>query len=304
MIAPKWLNTRSQPLAVQNVLQFLVGVISKEETYNNSFDIGGSEILTYKEMLLQFAEIRGLKRTIINVPVMTPKLSSYWLYFVTSTSYKLAVNLVNSMKIEIVCKENNLHKLLGIELLTYKEAVKNAFTRIAQNDVISIWTDALSSNTLKQGLSDLVEVPTFGCYTDERKINIADPQKTINRIWSIGGKQGWYYANWLWATRGLIDKLIGGVGLRKTRKSTNDINPGESLDFWRVLYANRNEKRLLLYAEMKLPGEAWLEFKVSDNTLYQTATFRPRGLFGRVYWYAVMPFHGIIFNGMIKNLAK
>lgn len=304
MIAPQWLNTLSQPIAVRNVLQFLVGVLAKSETYNKSFDIGGPEILSYREMLLQFAKVRRLKRTIINVPVMTPKLSSYWLYFVTSTSYKLAVNLVNSMKVEIVCKKNDLHKFLGIELLSYKEAVERAFTRIAQQEVISSWTDALSSNTLKQGVSNLVEIPTFGCYTEKRKIHISDPEKTLHKIWSIGGQQGWYYANWLWALRGFIDKLVGGVGLRKTRKNNQEINPGESLDFWRVLYANRKEKRLLLYAEMKLPGEAWLEFKVIKNTLHQTATFRPWGVLGRMYWFAVMPFHGIIFKGMIKNLAK
>lgn len=304
MIAPQWLNTLSQPIAVRNVLQFLVGVLAKSETYNKSFDIGGPEILSYREMLLQFAKVRRLKRTIINVPVMTPKLSSYWLYFVTSTSYKLAVNLVNSMKVEIVCKKNDMHKFLGIELLSYKEAVERAFTRIAQQEVISSWTDALSSNTLKQGVSNLVEIPTFGCYTEKRKIHISDPEKTLHKIWSIGGQQGWYYANWLWALRGFIDKLVGGVGLRKTRKNNQEINPGESLDFWRVLYANRKEKRLLLYAEMKLPGEAWLEFKVIKNTLHQTATFRPWGVLGRMYWFAVMPFHGIIFKGMIKNLAK
>lgn len=304
MIAPRWLNTRSQPISVRNVIEFLTGVILREQTFNKSFDIGGPEILTYKEMLLQFAKARGLKRTIINVPVMTPKLSSYWLYFVTATSYKLAVNLVNSMKVEIVCSENTLHTDLGIKLLSYQEAVKNAFNRIAQNEVISSWTDAMSSDILHHGLSNLVEVPVHGCYSDKREIAINDETETIKKIWAIGGKKGWYYANWLWAFRGFIDKMAGGVGLRRTRKNTEQINPGESLDFWRVLYANRTEKRLLLYAEMKLPGEAWLEFKVANKVLFQTATFRPRGLFGRIYWFGVMPFHGIIFNGMIKNLAK
>lgn len=304
MIAPKWLKTKSQPIAVRNVIQFLTGVVANKETYNHSYDIGGPEILTYKEMLLQFAAVRKLKRTIINVPVMTPKLSSYWLYFVTSTSYKLAVNLVNSMKVEIVGRPNDLHKKLGIELLTYKDAVSKAFDRIAQNEVLSSWTDALSSNTLEQGLSNLVEVPTFGCYTDKREKVINDVPKTLDKIWALGGKQGWYYANWLWATRGFIDKLWGGVGLRKTRKNTQEIHPGESLDFWRVIHADRQEQRLLLYAEMKLPGEAWLEFKINDNTLHQTATFRPKGLAGRLYWFGVTPFHGIIFNGMIKKLAK
>ncbi|MDB4584672.1 SDR family oxidoreductase [Draconibacterium sp.] len=304
MIAPKWLNTRSQPIAVRNVIQFLTGVALKKETYNKSFDIGGPEILTYKQMLLQFAEARGLKRTIINVPVMTPKLSSYWLYFVTSTSYKLAANLVSSMKVEVVCEENNLAKMLGIELLSYKKAVTNAFNRISQNEVVSSWTDALSSDVLNKGVSQLIEVPVYGCYVHKKEIKISDEIKTMNKIWTIGGQKGWYYANWLWTFRGFLDKLAGGVGLRRGRKSLEKIDPGESLDFWRVIYANRPEKRLLLYAEMKLPGEAWLEFKVNNNMLFQTATFRPRGLFGRFYWYAVMPLHGIIFNGMLKKLAE
>jgi uncharacterized protein YbjT (DUF2867 family) len=304
MIAPKWLNSRSQPLAVRNVIEFLTGVILRDETYNQSFDIGGPEILTYKEMLLQFAEVRGLKRTIISVPVMTPKLSSYWLYFVTSTSYKLAVNLVNSMKVEIICRDNKLQEILGIKLLTHKQAVQSAFDRIAQQEVLSSWTDALASNALQKGVSQLLEVPTHGCFKDYRQKKIEDENKTLTRIWTIGGKKGWYYANWLWKMRGFIDKLFGGVGLRRGRKSEENLTTGESLDFWRVLYANRAEKRLLLFAEMKLPGEAWLEFKINDNVLYQTATFRPLGLLGRLYWYSVMPFHGLIFNGMINKLAE
>jgi len=303
MIAPQWLNSRSQPLAVRNVIQFLTRVILREETYNKSYDIGGPEILTYKKMLLQFAEVRGLKRYVLSVPVMTPKLSSYWLYFVTSTSYKLAVNLVNSMKIEIVCRENNLNEILGIELLTYKQAVKNAFDRISQQEVISKWTDALANDNLIVGVSKLLEVPKHGCFIDERKQIISDQLKTADRIWALGGDEGWYYANWLWKFRGLIDKMMGGVGLRRGRKNANNILAGESLDFWRVIYANRQEKRLLLYAEMKLPGEAWLEFKINGNTLIQTATFRPKGLSGRAYWYAALPLHGFIFNGMIKKLT-
>lgn len=304
MIAPKWLNSHSQPLAVRNVIEFLTGVILREETYNKSYDIGGPDILTYKQMLLQFAEVRGLKRTIISVPVMTPKLSSYWLYFVTSTSYKLAVNLVNSMKIEIICRENNLSEVLGIKLLTYKEAVQKAFDKIAQQEVISSWTDALANSALEKGVSQLLEVPKYGCFKDERKKEIIKENKTLDRIWALGGEHGWYYANWLWSLRGFLDKIMGGVGLRRGRKNTKNISAGESLDFWRVIYASREEKRLLLYAEMKLPGEAWLEFKIRENMLYQTATFRPWGVSGRIYWYSVLPFHGLIFNGMIKKLAE
>lgn len=304
MIAPRWLNTKSQPIAIRNVIEFLQGVLMQEKTYGKSFDIGGPEILTYSEMLLRFAKVRNLRRTIIPVPVMTPKLSSYWLYFVTSTSYKLAVNLVNSMKVEVIARENDLHKKLGIKLLSYDEAVKRAFDRIAQQEVLSSWTDALSSNVLQSGISKLIEVPTYGCFKDKREREVQDEKAVLDKIWTIGGNNGWYYANWLWAIRGFLDKLVGGVGLRRGRKNKTQITAGDSLDFWRVLFASRAEKRLLLYAEMKLPGEAWLEFNIQNNTLHQTATFRPRGLWGRIYWFSVLPFHGFIFKGMINNIAK
>jgi uncharacterized protein YbjT (DUF2867 family) len=304
MIAPRWLKTKSQPISISNVIEFLQGVLMHEETFDKSFDIGGPEVLTYSEMLLKFAKVRKLRRIILHFPIMTPRLSSYWLYFVTSTSYKLAVNLVNSMKVEVIARDNDLHKMLGIELLSYEEAVKLAFDRTAQQEVLSSWTDALSSNVLQSGISKLIEVPTFGCYKDKRELVVQNEEKALEKIWSIGGDRGWYYANWLWAMRGFLDKLAGGVGLRRGRKNATQISAGDSLDFWRVIYANRAEKRLLLYAEMKLPGEAWLEFKIKDNILHQIATFRPLGLWGRIYWYSVLPFHGFIFKGMIEKIAK
>jgi uncharacterized protein YbjT (DUF2867 family) len=305
MIAPRWLKTRSQPLSVRNVIDYLTGVILKQETYGHSFDIGGPEILTYRDMLLKYAKVRGLKRIIINVPFMTPRLSSYWLFFVTSTSYKLAVNLVNSMKVEVICRKNNLDELLGIECISYEIAVKNALDRIDRQQVDSSWTDAASSKSLlEKGISKLTEVPVYGCYKDVRIRPITDEIQTMNNFWSIGGNKGWYYANWLWGLRGFLDKLAGGVGTRRGRRHPEKLYPGHTLDFWRVVYASRKEKHLLLYAEMKLPGEAWLEFKIENNKLYQTATFRPLGVPGRLYWFFLIPLHHYIFNGMIKNIAK
>lgn len=304
MIAPRWLNTKCQPIAIRNVVGFLAGVLLREETFNKSYDIGGPGVLTYKEMLLQFADVRKLKRKIFVVPVMTPRLSSYWLYFVTSTSYTLARNLVESMKVNVVCRPNNLAEMLGIEPITYRKAIEMAFDKIEQNEVVSSWKDALTSNVLNKGIAQYIEVPVNGCFKDVRRINVADSEATLNRIWSIGGRNGWYYGNMLWNIRGLLDKLVGGVGLRRGRRSATKIHPGDTLDFWRVLLASREQKRLLLYAEMKLPGEAWLEFKVcNDNVLEQTATFRPLGIWGRIYWYAVLPFHGFIFRGMIRRIA-
>ena len=304
MIAPRWLNTLSQPIAIRNVIEFLSGVLLNEQTFNHSYDIGGPDIMTYKQMLLSFAKIRGLKRWIGIVPVMTPKLSSYWLYFITSTSYSLAQNLVDSMKVEVICKENNLKEILGIVPLNYEHAIMEAFEKIEMNQVQSSWKDALTSNTLNDGISRYAEVPVNGCYFDERELHIVDSEKVLNKIWSIGGSTGWYYADWLWGIRGFIDKLFGGVGLRRGRKNQTEISPGEALDFWRVLIADKTEKRLLLFAEMKLPGEAWLEFRIDNqNVLHQTATFRPLGLWGRLYWYSVLPFHGFIFRGMIRNIS-
>lgn len=305
MITPRWLKTKCQPIAIRNVVEFAVGVIGRSETYNNSYDIGGPEILSYKEMLLRFAKIRGLKRTIVIVPVMTPKISSYWLYFVTSTSYALAKNLVNSMKVDVTCKPNQLASLLDINLIDYDSAIKLAFDKIEQNQILSSWKDAQTSNIFKEGFSKFIEVPVNGCYKDIRTMQVNDTDSSLNKIWSIGGKNGWYYANWLWEMRGFMDQLFGGVGMRRGRKNDTEIVSGDTLDFWRVLLADKQEKRLLLYAEMKLPGEAWLEFKIDkDNILTQTATFRPLGIQGRLYWFSVLPFHAFIFKGMINRIAS
>jgi len=309
MVTPKWLNTKHQPTAIRNVLEYLTGVLLKQETFNKSYDIGGPDILSYKQMLLQLAEVRGLKRFIFTVPVMTPRLSSYWLYFVTSTSYMLAINLVNSMKIEVVAKDNSLEKMLGIKPISYKEAVRLAFQRIEQNNVISSWKDSLISSSKESSLSSHIEVPTHGCFFDKREKEIrTDIDQVLDNIWSIGGERGWYYGDWLWHLRGFLDKLVGGVGLRRGRTNQNDIHVGDTLDFWRVLAADKKNKRLLLYAEMKLPGEAWLEFKIvkknEKHFLQQTATFRPKGLLGRLYWYSVLPLHYFVFDGMAENIIN
>lgn len=307
MITPRWLNTKTQPIAVRNVLQYLSGVLGKEETFDNAYDIGGPDVLTYKQMLLQLAELRKLRRLIITLPVMTPRLSSYWLYFVTATSYKLAVNLVNSMKVEVVASPNNLNELLGIRPMTYKEAIALAFQRVEQNAVVSSWKDAFVSSTPDPNLLAHVEVPVNGCFTDQRiKPFTISPTHVLQNIWSIGGERGWYYGYFLWRIRGLLDKFVGGPGLLRGRTNATEINPGDTLDFWRVLVADKQEMRLLLYAEMKLPGEAWLEFRIrksgDHHELVQTATFRPIGLLGRLYWYSVLPFHFFVFDGMATNL--
>ena len=305
MIAPVWLLTKSQPIAVRNVIQFLSRTLFNEYTYGQRFDIGGPDILTYKEMLLKFSKIRNLTRSIYIMPWMTPRLSSYWLYIVTSTSHELATNLVNSMNVPIICQKNDLATILGIELLSFNEAIENAFLRIQQNAVISSWIDSLVSGRMETSLKKYIQIPEYGCYTNVKKRRISDQEKVLKNIWSIGGNTGWYYANWLWRLRGFLDKLAGGVGLRRGRTNLDSINPGDALDFWRVLLADREKRRMLLFAEMKLPGEAWLEFRIDENNmLYQKATFRPKGILGRFYWYSMLPFHYFIFNGMVNNVTR
>ncbi len=304
MVAPKWLNTKCQPIGISDVIQFLSKSLFKKDLYNKNFDIGGPDVLTYKEMLLGFAEVRKLNRTIITIPVMTPRLSSYWLYFVTSTSYRLAIALVDSMKVTVVARNDEINHLLNIQPISYRAALKKSFTKIKQNEVVSSWKDSLVSGTRRFRISDFINVPEFGCFVDQRKRQIRSREETLDKVWSIGGEKGWYVANILWKLRGFLDKIVGGVGLRRGRTHRNDLEPGDALDFWRVLFADKDEGKLLLFAEMKLPGEAWLEFKIKDNELIQTATFRPKGIWGRLYWYAVYPFHGIVFNGMVSKLAE
>tara|TARA_R110002049_G_scaffold300047_1_gene490608 strand:+ start:1060 stop:2508 length:1449 start_codon:yes stop_codon:yes gene_type:complete len=311
MVAPRWLNTKCQPIGIRNVIQYLEKVALNQKTYHETFDIGGPDVLTYKQMLLQFAKVRGIKRYIITVPLFSPKISSYWLYFVTSTSYQLAVNLVESMKNEVIVKDD-LNQVIPIPLFSYTDAVKLAFKRIEQNMVVSSWVDSDSFINHDAALNEFIEVPKNGTFKDIKRYEFPKEraQQVKSNIWTIGGNKGWYYGNFLWRMRGYMDKMVGGVGLRRGRRSPTDINPGDSLDFWRVLLADEKQVRLLLFAEMKLPGDAWLEFKLEPHktdenkmVLVQTATFRPIGVAGRLYWYAVLPFHGFIFTNMAKRVT-
>lgn len=308
MICPKWVKTKCQPIAIRDVIRYLLGVLLKEEALDRVFDIGGRDVLSYKDMMLRYAKLRGLKRYIIDVPVMTPRLSSYWLYFITSTNFPLAVSLVDSMKNEVVCKHLGIDSIVPGQALSYESALKLAMSKIAQNDVASSWKDALITGVIRENFLDDVEVPKYGCYKDTRVIELDNPDKVFENIVSIGGKRGWYYAEFLWELRGFIDKLAGGVGLRRGRRDPKDLRMGDALDFWRVILIDKDHRRLILYAEMKLPGEAWLEFHVFEESgkfyLKQEASFRPSGVLGRFYWYALLPLHIIIFRGMVNKLVS
>jgi uncharacterized protein YbjT (DUF2867 family) len=309
MVAPKWLKTRCQPIGIRNVIEYLQGVLLKQESFHQTFDIGGTEILTYKQMLYGFAKMRGLKRLIITIPVLTPKLSSLWLVFVTSTTYSLARSLVNSMRNEVICNDTRIQQIVPTKILSYEESLQLAFDKISQKSVISSWKDAISLSTMDKNFLNNVQVPEHGVFTDKRQIEfVRNREEVIENIWRIGGNRGWYFGNWMWRIRGVMDKMVGGVGLRRGRRSETDLKAGDALDFWRVLLADKPNGRLLLYAEMKLPGEAWLEFRVKESEgkkiLFQTATYRPLGLWGRLYWYSVLPFHGLIFPKMAENITK
>jgi uncharacterized protein YbjT (DUF2867 family) len=309
MTVPHWVNTRSQPIGIRDVLFYLENVLLNEKTYDQNFDIGGPDVLSFKQMMLTYAKVRKLKRYIITIPFLSPKISSYWLYFVTSTSYSLAQSLVNSMKNETVCRNNAINDIIPHQCISYEEALRLAFEKIEQNSIVSSWKDALNMGYLRSEFMDQIKVPQNG--TQEYKVKLPfknGAEQVFKNIWAIGGKRGWYYWDWIWGIRGFIDKLFGGVGLRRGRTSTDRIAPGDVIDFWRVLLADKENKRLLLYAEMKLPGEAWLEFKIveRDSKLFlsQIATFRPNGLWGRLYWAAMFPFHIFIFKGMANKIVN
>lgn len=308
MVAPKWVQTKCQPIGIRDVLRYLSGVLSNEKALGQVFDIGGPDVLSYKEMMMQYAEVRQLRRIIITLPLLTPRLSSLWLNLVTSVPYALARSLVDSMKNEVICKENKVTEAVPGSCLPYRETLKLAFEKIEQNSIVSSWKDALNRGYLETSFMDQVKVPQNG--TLEYKVKMPferNSEEVFENIWGIGGNRGWYYLNWLWNLRGFLDKLLGGVGTRRGRTSNFSLQAGDVIDFWRVLLADKNNKRLLLFAEMKVPGEAWLEFKIVEHHgqtfLSQIATFRPSGLWGRAYWYAMFPFHLFLFKGMARQIT-
>jgi uncharacterized protein YbjT (DUF2867 family) len=309
MTVPRWVHTKCQPIAIRDVLGYLDGVLMNEKAFDKTFDIGGPDVLSFKDMMLTYARVRHLRRRIITIPFLSPKISSYWLYFVTSVSYSLAQSLVDSMKNETIMKNHDIDKVVKRKCLTYREALDLAFKKIEQNSIVSSWRDALNNGYLTSDFMDQIKVPQNG--TLEYKVNTPfnrDPVLVLNNIMAIGGKRGWYYWDWIWGIRGFLDRIVGGVGLRRGRTSDVTISNGDVIDFWRVLLVDKVAKRLLLYAEMKLPGEAWLEFKIIERNgkrnLSQIATFRPNGLWGRVYWYLMFPFHLFIFKGMALQIVN
>ena len=301
MTTPKWVNTKAQPIAVSDVLSYLHNGLYLEKKENLIVDIG-SEQLSYKNMMLKTAKVLGLKRYLITLPFMSINLSSYWLNLFTPVPFTVAKALIEGLKSEVIIQNDNAKKYFpNITPISYEQAVKNAIKEIEENQVISRWNDKGDGVWEKNAQNEISKA----VFIDRKEVDISnlEASKVYQSFIGIGGENGWFDFDFLWELRGIIDKLIGGVGLKRGRRSQCDLRISDCLDFWKVVDLKKDE-RLLLYAQMKLPGEAWLEFKIKDNKLIQSAYFYPKGVLGRLYWYALVPLHYFVFNNMIKSIIK
>lgn len=309
MITPRWVSTPSQPIAIRDVLYYLVGCLEHDELAGQVLDIGGPDVVTYRQLMEMYAEEAGLpKRLIIPVPVFTPKLSSYWIHLVTPVPASIAQPLADGLRNPALCKDDKIKSILPHELLSCREAIQLALQQLKKQQIESHWTDAGVAPLAEWAQAHDAAWAGGTVYEDRRSLIVnATPEQVWETIVTIGGENGWYYANWLWRLRGLIDRLIGGVGLRRGRRHPSDLQAGDALDFWRVALV-KPVQQLLLKAEMKLPGEAYLGFQVraaggSQTEVEQVARFVPSGLFGIMYWKLLLPLHNLIFSGMIRAIA-
>ncbi len=310
MITPRWVSTQCQPIAVRNVLHYLVACLNVPETTGKTFDIGTEEIVTYADLMRIYAEEAGLaKRWIIPVPVLTPKLSSYWIHLVTPIPASLAQPLAEGLRNPVLCRETKIREYIPQKLLSCREAISLALEKMRLQQVETSWMDAGEVAPVEWSTDEDPSWAGGTVFRDNRKMIV---KGSAEQLWpaviGLGGKTGWYYANWLWKLRGAFDRLIGGPGLGRGRRNPHLVQPGDALDFWRVLTVEENQ-RLKLVAEMILPGEAVLEVRLIESAegtteVQQCARFKPHGLSGLLYWYAVLPFHNLIFTGMMKGIAR
>jgi uncharacterized protein YbjT (DUF2867 family) len=305
MITPRWVKTRSQPIAIGNVLTYLVACLSVPATSGRTLDIGGPDVVSYLELMRIMAEERGLRRRlVIPVPVLTPQLSSLWIHLVTPLSHRIARPLAEGLRNPVVCRDDEAARLMPQRLLGVREAIRVALEQVARHEVETGWFDAGPI----PGDPDWAGGTVF---VDRREVEVAaSPEEVFATISRIGGETGWYGLDWLWRLRGALDHLAGGPGLRRGRRHAERLAFGDAIDFWRVTAAEPG-RRLALRAEMRLPGEALLEFEVAPvpgragrSRLVQTARFAPRGLLGIAYWYAVLPFHRIVFGRMLDGIRR
>lgn len=300
MITPKWVYTLCQPSAQKDAIEYLAQAAFLPKTGNTIIDIG-AEVLSYKELLLGYAKATGLQRTLIPVPFFSPRLSSYWLTLMTPVPYAIASELVEGLKSEVLVKNDNARKLFpSIVPMPYHEAVAKAIDEIQHEQVISRWSDA-SGKSWEINHSNIANA----IFTDRQIIPLYpnEDAQVYRTFCSVGGKRGWFGYDFLWRIRGAIDKLVGGFGLSRGRRDPQHLRIGDSIDFWKVVDLQEN-KRLLLFAQMKVPGIAWLEFLIKENHFYQTAYFYPHGLAGRLYWFLLTPLHVLVFKTMANNLIK
>ncbi|MEZ5286535.1 MAG: SDR family oxidoreductase [Vicinamibacterales bacterium] len=308
MVCPRWVYTRIQPIAIRNVIDYLAAAIDVPASAGAIVEIGGADVLTYGEMMLRYARVRGLRRLLVPVPALTPRLSSYWVHLVTPIPAAIARPLIDGLRNEVVVREDLARKLFpGIDPMGYDAAVTAALLRLNAESVETAWTDALASS---QGDRAPVVLATHDGLVIEHRQRIVDatPSDAYRVFSRLGGDTGWLYMNWAWQVRGLLDRLVGGVGMRRGRRHPRDVRVGDALDFWRV-EALEPGAMLRLRAEMKVPGRAWLQFEARPHEtgrtlLSQTAFFAPRGLWGLLYWYALYPTHQFLFSGMIRRVAQ
>ena len=308
MICPRWVFTRTQPIGIREVLEYLTAALSVPESAGRIIEIGGSEVVTYGEMMTQYAEVRGLKRWMIQVPVLTPRLSSYWVNLVTPIPAVIARPLIEGLRNENVVHDPVARDLFpNVAPVSYRVSVARALAKLEARDVETAWSDALS--TSQGDVPPLTLTVQEGMVLERRQRVVPATPAALHAVFSgIGGKRGWFYMTWAWEIRGFVDKLIGGVGLRRGRRDPDALRVGEALDFWRV-EAVEDQRLLRLRAEMRVPGKAWLQFQVTpredgQTLLSQTAFFAPKGLFGWLYWYGLYPLHGLIFSGLIDQIAR
>lgn len=307
MICPRWVFTPTQPIAIRDVLNYLVTTLDVPESAGQIIEIGGADVLTYGDLMLGYAQVRGLHRYLIPVPVLTPRLSSYWVHLVTPIPAEIAKPLILGLRNELIVRNDTAQQLFpSIQPLEYQAAVQLALERLEASQVETIWSDALASS---QGDITPVTLTTQdGMMIEQRQRVVNAPPTVVYQAYTgLGGQRGWPYFDWAWQIRGIMDRMVGGVGLRRGRRDPNEVRVGDALDFWRV-EAVEPDHLLRLRAEMKVPGRAWLQFEskphLSDQTiLQQTAFFAPKGLFGLLYWYILYPLHGLIFSGMVQQLG-
>jgi uncharacterized protein YbjT (DUF2867 family) len=308
MICPRWVFTRIQPISIRDTLDYLLAALQTPASMGRIIEIGGSDVLTYGEMITRYARVRGLRRTLIPVPVLTPRLSSYWVHWMTPIPSDIARPLIEGLRNETVVRDDTAQQVFpGIHPMGYEAAVRLALQNLQASAVETSWSDALVSSQPQREPTILTTQEGMIIEQRQRIVN-ASPQATFRAFSGLGGERGWLYFNWAWRLRGILDRIVGGVGFRRGRRHPDEVRVGDAVDFWRV-EAVEDNRLLRLRAEMKVPGLAWLQFAAEpinggQTRLTQTAFFAPKGLLGWLYWYGLYPIHSLVFSGLVRKTGE